>query len=477
MPTHVLAVIPNRLTHQVLARPGVEGGWMLPEARLDGRHWHGEPQVLTEALARTLELPADIEVRLLRRLAEREHPSEDPAAFLRELIFVAELAPHPAGAAPFESGSDIAIVVEVPGWAWIDAEAAASAAADWVAPVLRNWIAAGRSPVPPERPPWAREGSDWHDRARAWVDGALAGAGRRRTGSLQVIKGWSLAYVMRVPAEPEDVFFKAAARLPLFVDEGPVTADIAERFPAASARVLAVHPREGWLLTADEGLPIRDRSDLEPARRRDLALDVARAHARLQIASIDQSEALLAVGCVDRRPARLAAMIDPLVDSPLTTAALSASELDRLRAARPVLRSALGAYVDLGVPDTLLHGDLHLGNTILREWPDGPRPAFIDWTDAGVGPPFVDLIAPLWEKDPELRAAWEAAYLETWSERLPGPVLDAAWHLNALLRPLHHAASYLAIMESIERLEGDDMASMLPLFLRMLLEAVEKADR
>lgn len=474
MPTHLLAVIPHPESRHVLARPRAGGGWSLPEARLEGRHWHAEHAVLAEALTLALELPAEIEVRLLRRLAEMEHPSADPAAFLRELLFVAELTPRGSGVTP--DWSEFSADGGVPSWAWIDAEAAVSDAADWAAPAIREWVAAGRSPAPWERTPWAMEGGDWHDRSRAWVDAALGKAGRRRSGPFQVAKGWSLAYVMRVPVESGDVYFKAAARLPLFVDEGPVTADIAERFPASSARVLAVHPREGWLLTADEGPPVRDRSDLDPARRRDVALEVARAHARLQIASISQTEALLAAGCVDRRPARLAATIDPLVEASLTCAALRVSELDRLRGSRPALRDALDAYVDLGMPDTLLHGDLHLGNTILREWPDGPSPAFIDWTDAGIGPPFVDLIAPLWEKDPELRAAWEAAYLEVWSERLPNAVLDAAWRLNALLRPLHHAVSYLAILESIEPLDRDDMMSMLPLFLRMLLEAVEKAD-
>ena len=44
------------------------------------------------------------------------------------------------------------------------------------------------------------------------------------------------------------MYFKVPARLPLFVEEGIVTARLAERFPGYVPAPLAVEPERGWLL-------------------------------------------------------------------------------------------------------------------------------------------------------------------------------------------------------------------------------------
>jgi hypothetical protein len=49
----------------------------------------------------------------------------------------------------------------------------------------------------------------------------------------------------------------------------------------------------------------------------------------------------------------------------------------------------------LGIPDTLVHGDLHAGNIGLR----GGRSVFFDWTDACVAQPFLDLVTFLDESE------------------------------------------------------------------------------
>lgn len=51
------------------------------------------------------------------------------------------------------------------------------------------------------------------------------------------------------------------------------------------------------------------------------------------------------------------------------------------------------AMVELGGPETLLHGDLWTTNTLVVEAPEGPRVCLIDWERTGVGPVCYDLSA------------------------------------------------------------------------------------
>jgi ATP-binding cassette subfamily B protein len=74
-----------------------------------------------------------------------------------------------------------------------------------------------------------------------------------------------------------------------------------------------------------------------------------------------------------------------------------------------------------GVPDTLLHGDLWLTNTLVGWRADGFQATLIDWDHVGVGPVTYDLSTFLYRLAPEHRPSILARYREAAARR--------GWHL------------------------------------------------
>jgi ATP-binding cassette subfamily B protein len=70
-----------------------------------------------------------------------------------------------------------------------------------------------------------------------------------------------------------------------------------------------------------------------------------------------------------------------------------------------------------GVPDTLLHGDLWLTNTLVALRPDGFQATLIDWDHVGVGPVTYDLSTFLYRVAPEHRPWILAQYREAAARR------------------------------------------------------------
>jgi hypothetical protein len=323
--------------------------------------------------------------------------------------------------------------------------------------------------VPPLRPPWAVERSGWWAGLRAWMEAELARVERVPVGEPRPVKVWSLSGVYRQETDQGPVYLKVAASAPpLFVDEARLTAELARRFPGCMPRVLAARPGPGWLLLEGEGEPIRDDTDLTQPERRRLSLLVARRHAELQVASAGLLDALLAAGCIDRRVATLAGEVTEIMADPLVEAALEPADWARLRAGEGEVRAAIARMAELAIPPALVHGDLHLGNALLR----GEEPVIIDWTDACIAPPMVDLIAPLWAEDRGMAAEWKAIYLDVWEALVPRDRLEEAWALNGILLPLHHVISYRSLARHVEPVDGVDTAGGLGEFAPALARAV-----
>jgi aminoglycoside phosphotransferase (APT) family kinase protein len=76
---------------------------------------------------------------------------------------------------------------------------------------------------------------------------------------------------------------------------------------------------------------------------------------------------------------------------------------------------------ECGGPDTLLHGDLWLTNTMVARRTDGFRATLIDWDHVGVGPVTYDLSTFLYRLAPEDRPWIVARYREAAARR--------GWHL------------------------------------------------
>ncbi len=330
-------------------------------------------------------------------------------------------------------------------------------------PLLRSYLdELGSGAIPEQRPPWARTG--WAADVRDWIHGETKRLGHVLVG-IEQVKHWSISSVLRVRTNGPTMYFKVPARLPLFVEEGIVTARLAERFPGYVPAPLAVEPERGWLLLPefdelfDWNAPLGTRTD------------ALRRFAGLQRRSAALTDELLADGCLDRRLEVLEAQIHPLLHDPVATARFTVDETVELRRLEPALKQLCRRLDALGLPATLLHGDLHMLNVARLNG----ELVYFDWTDACISHPFLDLISLQWEPDETSRAVLLNAYLEGWDGEAEPEVLQEAVELAAVVRPLHHAVSYRTIVAGLEESAQNEHST--DEFLRELLAQMRERAR
>jgi Ser/Thr protein kinase RdoA (MazF antagonist) len=177
----------------------------------------------------------------------------------------------------------------------------------------------------------------------------------------------------------------------------------------------------------------------------DAYADLVRHYARMQIASAGRVPELWAAGCLDRRVDwAVGHGTRWLTDTDLSPW-LSADDAAELRRKLPGLPQRAAALAGFGLPDTILHGDMHGGNVMRRTG----GYAYIDWTDVAVGHPFVDMINVREREDPAERDTLRDAYLSEWAGFGPAERLRAAWDAAEPLTCLHHAISYGVIVNSM----------------------------
>ena len=268
--------------------------------------------------------------------------------------------------------------------------------------------------------------------------------------------------MLRVPTTDGAVFFKATAASPLFADEGLVMRGLAQLFPENVPSPLAVDSVHRWMLLADLGPELGWDAPLEVRE------DVLRVFAQMQIESARHEDELLELGCVDRRLDVLASEARALLADDASLSGLDSDEVAKARALESKVDSLCAALAEAGMPNTLLHGDLHLSN-VAR--PDG-RYVFFDWSDASVGHPLFDLIDVFREESEAIHDQLRDVYLSAWVGTEPMDRLLEIWDLAQPLAFLHHAVSYRHIAANVERGSDQELEWALPHFLRKALAAV-----
>lgn len=282
----------------------------------------------------------------------------------------------------------------------------------------------------PLRMPWARPGGPAAD--LAWAAHIARIVDLPRVGPPVQVRTWNLCSLWRLPLDDgTSAWLKVVP--PFFAHEGAVLRALqGERVPR-----LIGHDGNRVLLEEILGT---DRHDAGPAERERM-LDVL---VSIQAGWIGRTDDLLALGLPDWRSAALATALRGVIAR-------------RAPALGPVAAGLLGAFADglpsrlaaidaCGVPDTLVHGDFHGGN--LRGGPDGH--VLLDWGDAGVGSPLLDLPAVIpGGGDAAVVGAmrhWERA----WSPRLPGA--DVARAVRLML-PVAAARQVLIFDRFLARIE------------------------
>jgi hypothetical protein len=305
-----------------------------------------------------------------------------------------------------EDGGDVTTLLELdapaadPPGRWLSLETAEPAS---VTPVfadgVERWLAEVRGgAIPAERPPWARPG--WLANAKRWVAEQTA-----VEGEPELIRQWPLSAVHRFATAAGPVYLKAV--FSLFRQEPAVSAALAQAHPGDVPAVVATDVDRGWILTRE--LPGTDAQGVQ-------ACSGVRTTARIQQAWVERVDELASLGCRRRG-------------------------LDDLRAEAPELAHLCDRLEEHELPDSLVHGDLHHGNMVVLD----DHVAVIDWSDAAIGQPFLDL-APVLMIGKRHRDALVDAYVESWPRE---NVRDAA-AIAEVLGCVYQAISYREINAAFE---------------------------
>jgi hypothetical protein len=224
---------------------------------------------------------------------------------------------------------------------------------------------------------------------------------------------WST--VMRVPLEDgPPAWFKACGPVQAF--EAVLTAELSARWPEVMVEVLAHDPDRAWLLMADAGTRI-----MELGNPPEVWLRVLPRYAELQRGEAIRWAQLLDAGVPDLRPEVLPERYEVLVHGELPVAG---EMTRRLCDFAPTLGELCRELDEAGIPSTIQHDDLHMGNVYVH----GERALVLDWGDASVGHPFWSLVVTfrfleerngLGAGDPWF-ARLRDAYLEPWGRGLEG---------------------------------------------------------
>lgn len=312
------------------------------------------------------------------------------------------------------------------------------------------------------RSPWAKTG--WFDSACQWINQQLSELNYQQLAPVECIKTWGISCILRVGTNNGNLYLKEASTLPLFCNEPVVTKELAKIFPEHIPTVLSINSERHWMLLADFGEPIGRNSSVKVKK------DVYPLLAQIQIKSVEHIDNLLNVGCLDRRLEKLASQIDALFNDEIVLSQLKDREIKQLHTLVPHLKNLCSQLADYKIPQTLVHGDLHLGNVALYN----NNYLFFDWTDSCIAHPFFDMFQFYFSRNniPFLSPikAVKNEYLNQWTVYEPKSRVLEAWKLAKPLCILHHAVTYQYISNCLEPREKQLFSKPLGYFLRELLK-------
>lgn len=288
---------------------------------------------------------------------------------------------------------------------------------------------------------WAQPGG--LDDLTAWVDLALAARGRRRTGPLRQRRTWNLSLVVTAPTPTGPVWFKAVP--PFLADEGGVIARVARVDPKLTPTVLAHDPgRRAVLMDHAAG---QDQWGLADDA---VVGAMVERWVGVQAALVDDVDHCLAVGATDGRSLRVVETVRALLWVPEIAEGLTTAEFDAFEDLADNLARRLEKVEECGLPDTLVHGDLHPGN-----WRrNGSDLTLLDWGDVRVGNPVLDLRAFVERLEgAALQERTRSHWVEAWRRVVPGSDPARALTLLEPVAELVAAATYQHFLEHIEATE------------------------
>ena len=284
----------------------------------------------------------------------------------------------------------------------------------------------------PLRLPYARPGGPAGE--VAWADARLLEAGRPRTGRAVQVRTWNLSSIWRLPTAGGTTWLKSVP--PFFAHEGEMLhrldPDIVPPLVAA----------EGPRVLLDD-VPGEDHWGAQlPVLLRVLELLVG-----LQADWVPRAAELAEVGAPDWRAEHLVPAVERVVER--TAPQLDDDVRRRLDVLVGGLPQRLDEVAACGVPDTLVHGDFHPGNSRGSAEPGG-RSVLLDWGDCGLGNPLLDQAAFLASIAEEQREPVRERWAELWLAAVPGSDPARAATLLTPVSALRQALIYQVFLDGIE---------------------------
>lgn len=297
---------------------------------------------------------------------------------------------------------------------------------------------AGLSPVEvtvephPRRAPYAEPGGP--EASLAWVSGALDRIGLSGTTARQQ-RTWNLSAIWRFD-DPTGTPVAWLKQVPPFFAHEPAVLRMVDAAAPGLVPYLLAAGEHGRMLLAH--VPGEDRYDAGPA----LCAEVVAAFDPVQKHFAGRVDQLRAAGVPDLSLASVPVVAAPYLDSIPGLAEL-VDDLPR----------RLAEVAACGLPDTLVHGDLHPGN--VRTGADGAL-TIVDWADSGIGNPAFDA----------LRLSGDPGVLAGWAARWPDCDALRAVELLRPVAPLRAAVVYAGFLANIEPAEWPYHADDVPAALR-----------
>jgi hypothetical protein len=281
----------------------------------------------------------------------------------------------------------------------------------------------------PLRAPWALPGGPSAD--LDWADHMLAERGMRRRGPAEQVRSWNLSSLWRLPVDDRGAWLKVVPSF--FAHEGPMLARLAG---SSVPELLAQH--DGRILMPE--IPGDDLYDADLPR----LLEMVSVLVELQSTWIGRTDELRTIGLPDWRAPSLIPMIASVVER--TAAELSDEDRHALAAFVEGLDGRFAAVSACGLPDTLVHGDFHPGNTRGTE----TTLVLLDWGDCGIGHPLLDEPAFLDRIPDEAVASVREHWHACWRAAMPGSDPARASLLLAPVAAARQAVIYRAFLDGIE---------------------------
>ena len=285
----------------------------------------------------------------------------------------------------------------------------------------------------PLRAPYAIPGGP-----AASVAWALAGTGRDDLTAVQQ-RTWNLSMIWHLDAAAGPVAW--LKQVPEMFAHEPAVLALVDGFAPGLVPAVLRAGAPGRMLLAH--VPGEDRYDAGAGFRAAVARDWHPA----QVHFAGRIDELRTAGVPDRRfdADRFAWVAEPYLD-----------RIDGLAALLDELPGRLAAIEACGLPDTLVHGDLHPGNVRA----DGGARVIVDWGDATITHPGYDILRLTEGLDEpgEVLKPWAAR----WRADLPGCDPERAADLLRPVAELRAAATYADFLDRIEPAEWPYHAADVP---------------